>query len=72
MPEMINHIFKSIHVNENAIENAYRILRNQARFNRNVTLFTVMTVACLYIQDRQIAKLTSEVNKLKRVEAEGE
>lgn len=72
MPGMINYIFKSIHVNENAIENIQKMLKQQAKLNRSLVYITGLTVACLYIQDRQIKKLTDEVKELKRAEAEGE
>ena len=70
MPGMINYIFKSIHVNEDAIENVKKVLRNQANLNRTVTLFAVMTAAYIYVQDKQIRKLTEEVKELKRAEGE--
>ena len=70
MPGMINYIFKSIHVNEDAIENVKKVLRNQAKLNRTVTLFAVMTAAYIYVQDRQIRKLTEEIKELKRAEGE--
>ena len=70
MPGVMNYIFKCIHVNENAIENIQKTLRSQAKMNRTVTLFAVMTAACIYVQDRQIRKLTEEIKELKQAEGE--
>lgn len=77
MDEMMNYIFKSLQNTEKALDKVCRVMRNQTKFNKNMTFFAVAVTTNLIIgeiekreQAARIRKLESEIEELKRSEGE--
>ena len=45
MVEMLSYIFRSLQASESAVKSINRTLRKQARFNKTVTTFALVTAA---------------------------
>lgn len=77
MVMVINYIFESSQASSEAIKSMKKTLRDQARFNRMLTIFafTVTTYAFMvkihnYEQDNKIEELINEIEELKRMKGE--
>ena len=77
MVEMLSYIFRSLQASESAVKSINRTLRKEARFNKTVTTFALVTAAYavtmeLHIleQDKKLKKLSDEIKELKREKGE--
>lgn len=77
MSEMMNYIFGSMGRSETAIKNINKTLRNQARFNKKMTVFALVITAYAVLseldrreQEKEIKKLSNEIKELKSSEGE--
>lgn len=77
MVEMISYIFGSLRTSENSLKQINMALRKQAKFNRAVTTFALVTAVYaitveLYSleQNKKIEKLSNEIKELKREKGE--
>lgn len=77
MNEMIGYIFGSLRTSETSIKNIRRILREQARTNRMVTVFALSVTAYVFAagiqnmkQYKEIKKLSRELEELKRMKGD--
>lgn len=59
MSEVFKYIF-------NNMERTEKLLRKQARVNRNVTILAIVATVCLCYQAKKIDELDYEVHKIKR------
>ncbi len=77
MGEILNYIFGSMKSTEMALKNINKVLRNQSKLNNEVMIFSVAmtTYAVLSERDRrrqekEIKRLSKEIEELKRSEGE--
>lgn len=77
MEKMISYIFGSMELHERAIGSIIRSLNKQTSFNKSVTLFAIATTSYMIVADarrkedaKKIAKLTKEVEEMKKVKGE--
>ncbi len=77
MNEMMNYIFNNMADTEKALKRINKILRNQSKLNKDAALFyiAVTTYAVLAERDRrrqekEIRRLSKEIEELKRSEGE--
>lgn len=77
MGEILNYIFGSMKSTEMALKNINKALRNQSKLNNEVIIFSIAmtTYAVLSERDRrrqekEIKRLSKEIEELKRSEGE--
>ena len=77
MIDMITYIFSSLRSSEKRLDAITRAVRKQGNFNKQLTIFAVMTTANLVVmkieqkdQALRIRKLEKEIEELKRPEGE--
>lgn len=77
MNEMMNYIFNNMADTEKALKRINKILRNQSKLNKDAALFyiAVTTYAVLAERDhrrqeKEIRRLSKEIEELKRSEGE--
>lgn len=77
MGEMLTYIFSSLRSSEKRLDVATRAVSKQRSFNKQFTIFAVMTTANLVVmkieqkdQALRIRKLEKEIEELKRPEGE--
>ena len=73
MDEMVSYIFRSMRSSELTLRGVKRVLKNQARRNRNFKRFAWLTVGYLVISEinrslmeKKIKELDEEIKKLKQ------
>ncbi len=67
---MINYLFGSLRSCEKSISSISLTLRKQASLNRWLTAVSLGLTAGMYLQDRQIRRLTAQLEELKHPEGE--
>lgn len=79
MDEMVSYIFRSMRSSELTLRGVKRVLKNQARRNRNFKRFAWLTVGYLVISEinrslmeKKIKELDEEIKKLKQEEGESQ
>ena len=77
MSDMITYIFSSLRSSEKRLDAITRAVRKQGNFNKQLTIFAVMTTANLVVmkieqkdQALRIRKLEKEIEDLKHPEGE--
>ncbi len=72
MDEMISYIFSTMKSSEKMLRGIQKVLLNQKTFNRNMTIYAVITTGYIFAnelkcleQDKKIAKLSKEIEELK-------
>lgn len=70
MEKMISYIFGNIENHEKSIRLIAKCLKNQDRINNATTAFAVMTTAYLYLANKEIKRLSKEVEELKKTKGE--
>ena len=75
MDEMVSYIFRSMRSSELTLRGVKRVLKNQARRNRNFKRFAWLTVGYLVISEINrslMEKKIKEIKKLKQEEGESQ
>ena len=79
MDEMVSYIFRSMRSSELTLRGVKRVLKNQARRNRNFKRVAWLTVGYLVISEinrrlmeKKIKELDEEIKKLKQEEGESQ
>ena len=79
MDEMVSYIFRSMRSSELTLRGVKRVLKNQARRNRNFKCFAWLTVGYLVISEinrslmeKKIKELDEEIKKLKQEEGDSQ
>ena len=62
----IDSMVKLTCITMKGFENVGRQLIKQNKFNRKVAIVSLLTIACIYVQQIRIEKLSDEVRELKR------
>lgn len=77
MNEMISYIFTSLKCSEIALNNLRKVVRRQNNINASFAFFVITTTLSigamngeLRSQSKQIAKLTEEIEELKKTKGE--
>ena len=72
MDEMVSYIFRSMRSSELTLRGVKRVLKNQARRNRNFKRFAWLTVGYLVISEINRSLMEEEIKKLKQEEGESQ
>lgn len=77
MGEIMNYIFSNMANTEVSLKRINKILRNQSKLNNNVMIFSVAVTAYVVMaerdrrrQEKEIKRLSKEIEELKRSEGE--
>lgn len=72
MGEMLSYIFSSMKSSEKMLHGIQKVLVNQKTFNRNMTIYAVLTTAYILANEsrrleheKKIAKLNKDIEELK-------
>lgn len=65
MNEMIRYIFGSMQSQERSMKNVKKTLRMQAKINTWLTLFTVVSTACMVTAEVKRLEMMAEIKALK-------